>query len=71
MVGLAGGPGPNSTAAVSGKPHYLLHTRAGQIDRPPVDCLRAAGIPIVAGMREGLLAIDRLGRGSGWKSNIG
>ncbi len=58
-------------AALSGKPHYLLHTRAGQIDRAHVACLRAAGIPIVAGMREGLGAIDRLARWSGWKSNVG
>jgi hypothetical protein len=56
-------------AAASGKPHYLLHTRAGQIDPAHVACLRSAGIPIVAGIREGLGAIDKLARWSGWKSN--
>jgi acetate---CoA ligase (ADP-forming) len=56
-------------AAASDKPHYLLHTRAGQIDPAHVACLRAAGIPIVAGIREGLGAIDKLARWGGWKSN--
>src|SRR5207247_1619852 len=37
-------------AAASDKPHYLLHTRAGQIDPAHVALLRAAGIPIVAGI---------------------
>jgi acyl-CoA synthetase (NDP forming) len=58
-------------AATSDKPHYLLHTRAGQIDPAHVALLRAAGIPIVAGIREGLGAIDRLARWGGWKSNAG
>jgi len=58
-------------AAASGKPHYLLHTRAGQIDPAHVAWLRAAGIPIVAGIRDGLGAIDRLARWGGWKSNAG
>ena len=56
-------------AAGSDKPHYLLHTRAGQIDPVHVALLRAAGIPVVAGIREGLGAIDRLARWGGWKSN--
>ena len=56
-------------AAASDKPHYLLHTKAGQIDPAHVACLRAAGIPIVAGIREGLGAIDKLARWGGWKSN--
>jgi acyl-CoA synthetase (NDP forming) len=55
--------------ANSEKPHYLLHTRAGQIDPAHVALLRAAGIPIVAGIREGLGAIDKLARWGGWKSN--
>ena len=56
-------------AAASDKPHYLLHTRAGQIDPAHVAVLRAAGIPIVTGIRDGLGAIDRLARWGGWKSN--
>jgi acyl-CoA synthetase (NDP forming) len=56
-------------AAASGKPHYLLHTRAGQLDPAHVAVLRAAGIPIVAGIRDGLGAIDKLARWGDWKSN--
>jgi acetate---CoA ligase (ADP-forming) len=56
-------------AAASDKPHYLLHTRAGQIDPAHVALLREAGIPIVAGIRDGLGAIDMLARWGGWKSN--
>ena len=56
-------------AAASDKPHYLLHTRAGQIDPAHVECLREAGIPIVAGIREGLGAIDRLARWGDWRRN--
>ena len=60
-------------AAVSDKPHYLLHTRAGHIDPAHVACLRDAGIPIVTGIREGLGAIDRLARWGAekadWKRN--
>lgn len=49
-------------AAVSDKPHYLLHTRSGAIERSHVEYLRAAGIPLIAGIREGLGAIDKLAR---------
>jgi acyl-CoA synthetase (NDP forming) len=56
-------------AAAGDKPHYLLHTRAGQIDPAHVACLREAGIPIVAGLREGLGAIDKLARWGDWKRN--
>jgi acyl-CoA synthetase (NDP forming) len=56
-------------AAASDKPHYLLHTRAGGIDPAHVACLRAAGIAIVEGIREGLGAIDKLARWGDWKRN--
>ena len=56
-------------AAASDKPHYLLHTRGGQIDPAHVECLRAAGIPIVRSIREGLGAIDKLARWAGWRRN--
>ena len=46
----------------SGKPHYLLHTRPGVMNREQVAYLRAANIPVVGGIREGLAAIDRLAR---------
>ena len=56
-------------AAASDKPHYLLHTRAGQIEPAHVEILRAAGIPIVAGIRDGLGAIDKLARWGAWRRN--
>jgi acetate---CoA ligase (ADP-forming) len=49
-------------AAASGKPHYLLHSRPGLMNREQVAHLRKAGIPVVGGLREGLEAIDRLAR---------
>jgi hypothetical protein len=48
-------------AASSSRPHYLLHTRAGIINPEQVAYLRAAGIPIIGGIREGLAAIDPTG----------
>ena len=56
-------------AAASDKPHYLLHTRGGAMDPAHVECLRAAGIPVVCGIREGLGAIDKLARWAGWRRN--
>jgi acetate---CoA ligase (ADP-forming) len=49
-------------AAESRKPHYLLHTRPGLMNREQVAHLRKAGIAVVGGIREGLGAIDRLAR---------
>jgi acetate---CoA ligase (ADP-forming) len=49
-------------AASSSKPHYLLHTRPGLMNREQVTHLRQAGISVVGGLREGLGAIDRLAR---------
>ena len=49
-------------AAGSNKPHYLLHTRPGLMNREQVAHLREAGIAVVGGLREGLGAIDRLAR---------
>jgi acetate---CoA ligase (ADP-forming) len=46
----------------SGKPHYLLHTRPGVMNKEQVAYLRAASIPVVGGIREGLAAIDWLAR---------
>jgi acetate---CoA ligase (ADP-forming) len=53
-----------NAAASSCKPHYLLHTRPGVMNREQVAYLRAAGIPVVGGIREGLTAISRLVRGN-------
>jgi acyl-CoA synthetase (NDP forming) len=49
-------------ASSSRKPHYLLHTRPGVMNGEQVAYLRAAGIAVVGGTREGLVAIDRLAR---------
>jgi len=49
-------------AAQSRKPHYLLHSRPGVMDRALVAQLRERGIAVVGGLREGLSAIDRLAR---------
>jgi acyl-CoA synthetase (NDP forming) len=50
------------SAASSKKPHFLLHTRPGIMDRAVAAQLRAHGIAVVGGLREGLMAIDRLAR---------
>ena len=49
-------------AAGSSKPHYLLHTRPGLMNREQAAHLRKVGIAVVGGLREGLAAIDRLAR---------
>jgi hypothetical protein len=46
----------------SRKPHYLLTTRPGVMDRNYVAYLREHGIATISGIREGLGAIDRLAR---------
>ena len=52
-------------AGESRKPHYLLTTRPGIMDRALVARLRERGIAVVGGIREGLGAIDRMARCSG------
>jgi hypothetical protein len=52
-------------AAQTRKPHYLLHSRPGVMDRALVAQLREHGIGVVGGLREGLSAIDRLARLTG------
>jgi acyl-CoA synthetase (NDP forming) len=49
-------------AAASRKPHYLLNTRPGLMNREHTAQLRAKGIAVIGGIREGLVAIDRLAR---------
>ncbi len=49
-------------AAKSAKPHYLLATRPGIMDRDFVAYLRERGVAVVGGLREGLGALDLLGR---------
>jgi acyl-CoA synthetase (NDP forming) len=52
-------------AECSRKPHYLLTTRTGVMDRTLVSFLRERGVAVVSGIREGLGAIDRLARLAG------
>ena len=47
-------------AEQSRKPHYLLTTRPGIMDRALVAYLREHGVGIIGGLGEGLSAIDRL-----------
>jgi acetate---CoA ligase (ADP-forming) len=49
-------------AAQSDKPHFLLHSRPGIMNRAQAAQLREAGVAVVGGIREGLAAIDRLAR---------
>jgi len=50
------------SAQQSAKPHYLLGTRPGIMDRNFVAYLRERGVAVVGGIREGLGALDLLGR---------
>jgi acyl-CoA synthetase (NDP forming) len=49
-------------AQQSAKPHYLLTSRPGLMDRGLTAYLREHGVAVVGGFREGLGAVDRLAR---------
>ncbi|HWB50496.1 MAG TPA: CoA-binding protein [Stellaceae bacterium] len=51
-----------AAAENSRKPHYLLTSRPGLMDRNLVAHLRAHGVAVVGGFREGLGALDRVAR---------
>jgi acetate---CoA ligase (ADP-forming) len=51
-----------TAAGKSEKPHYLLSTRAGVMNRRQVDAMREAGLVVIGGTRQGLAALDRMGR---------
>jgi acetate---CoA ligase (ADP-forming) len=46
----------------SEKPYYLLSTRSGVMNRRQVDAMREAGLVVIGGTRQGLAALDRMGR---------
>ncbi len=46
----------------SDKPHYLMNMRPGVMHRGQVALLARHGIPVIGGTRQGLRAIDRMGR---------
>jgi acetate---CoA ligase (ADP-forming) len=49
-------------ARASAKPYYLLSTRAGVMNRRQIDGMRAEGLVVIGGTRQGLGALDRMGR---------
>ena len=52
-----------STAARdSSKPYYLLSTRSGVMNRKQIDAMRQEGLVVIGGTRQGLAALDRMGR---------
>jgi acyl-CoA synthetase (NDP forming) len=51
-----------NASQASDKPHYLMNMRPGVMHKAQVAFLREHGIPVLGGTRQGLGAIDRLGR---------
>lgn len=51
-----------TAARKSQKPYYLLSTRAGVMNRRQVDAMRQEGLVVIGGTRQGLAALDRMGR---------
>jgi acyl-CoA synthetase (NDP forming) len=51
-----------AAAQKSAKPYYLLSTRSGVMNRKQVDAMREAGLVVIGGTRQGLAALDRMGR---------
>lgn len=51
-----------TAARASTKPYYLLSTRAGVMNRKQVDAMRQEGLVVIGGTRQGLSALDRMGR---------
>lgn len=49
-------------AAKSRKPHYIMGTRPGVLQKAQVELLREHGIPVLGGARQGLGAVAKLGR---------
>src|SRR5580698_976819 len=51
-------------ASASSKPYCLLSTRSGVMNRKQIDAMRQSGMVVIGGTRQGLCAIDRVGRWS-------
>ena len=51
-------------ATASEKPYYLMSTRSGVMNRKQIDGMRDAGLVVIGGTRQGLGALDRMGRWS-------
>src|SRR5580700_578408 len=54
----------SKAATASEKPHYLMSTRSGVMNRRQIDGMREAGLVVIGGTRQGLGALDRMGRWS-------
>jgi acyl-CoA synthetase (NDP forming) len=55
----------SEAAQTSSKPHYLMNTRPGVMNRVQVAALAAAGMAMISGTRQGLGAIDKMARWAG------
>jgi acyl-CoA synthetase (NDP forming) len=51
-----------TAASASKKPYYLLSTRSGVMNRKQIEGMREAGLVVIGGTRQGLGALDRVGR---------
>jgi acetate---CoA ligase (ADP-forming) len=51
-----------TAARPSKKPYYLLSTRAGVMNRKQIDGMRQEGLVVIGGTRQGLAALDKMGR---------
>ena len=51
-----------TAASKSSKPYYLLSTRSGVMNRKQIDAMRQEGLVVIGGTRQGLAALDRIGR---------
>ncbi|HTZ35124.1 MAG TPA: CoA-binding protein [Stellaceae bacterium] len=60
-----------AAAATSAKPHYVLTSRPGLMDRTLVAHLRERRVAVLSGLREGLMAIDRLARNRSGQASQG
>jgi acyl-CoA synthetase (NDP forming) len=49
-------------AGTSSKPYYLMSTRSGVMNRKQIEGMRDAGLVVIGGTRQGLGALDRMGR---------
>jgi acyl-CoA synthetase (NDP forming) len=51
-----------TAASASEKPYYLLSTRSGVMNRKQINAMRQEGLVVIGGTRQGLGALDRMGR---------
>ncbi len=52
----------SAAASKSTKPYYLLSTRSGVMNRKQIDAMGQEGLVVIGGTRQGLAALDRMGR---------